>query len=84
MKTLPIILHNKRILLLGASNVALQKALVLHRNKIEFEVIAKEIDEKIKEFTQRLTCKEFEPSDAADYAGMLSEIDMDFRCWLRG
>ena len=67
MKTLPIILHNKRILLLGASNVALQKALVLHRNKIEFEVIAKEIDEKIKEFTQKLTCKEFEPDDAADY-----------------
>lgn len=67
MKTLPIILHNKRILLLGASNVALQKALVLHRNKIEFEVIAKEIDEKIKEFTQKLTCKEFEPGDAADY-----------------
>lgn len=67
MTTLPIILHNKKILLLGASNVALQKALVLHRNKIEFEVIAKEIDEKIKEFTQRLTCKEFEASDAADY-----------------
>ncbi|WP_345978659.1 uroporphyrinogen-III C-methyltransferase [Sulfurimonas sp. HSL3-2] len=67
MTTLPIILHNKKILLLGASNVALQKALVLHRNKIEFEVIAKEIDERIKEFTQKLTCKEFEPSDVADY-----------------
>lgn len=67
MKTLPIIIHNKRILLLGASNVALQKAEVLHRNQIEFEVIAQEIDESIKEFTDKLTCKEFEISDIADY-----------------
>lgn len=67
MKTLPIVLHNKKILLLGAGNVALQKASVLHRNEIDFEVISLHVNEKMKDYTQTLTCKSFEISDVADY-----------------
>jgi uroporphyrin-III C-methyltransferase/precorrin-2 dehydrogenase/sirohydrochlorin ferrochelatase len=67
MKTLPIVLHNKKILLLGAGNVALQKASVLHRNEIDFEVISLHVNEKMNEYTKTLTCKAFQESDVADF-----------------
>jgi uroporphyrin-III C-methyltransferase/precorrin-2 dehydrogenase/sirohydrochlorin ferrochelatase len=67
MKTLPIILNNKKILLLGAGAVALQKASVLARNNIEFEVISKEIDEKMKTYTECISKKEFHISDIKDF-----------------
>jgi len=67
MKTLPIILNNKKILLLGAGAVALKKASVLARNNIEFQVISKEIDEKMKEYTNLISKKEFHISDIQDF-----------------
>jgi len=67
MKTLPIILNNKKILLLGAGAVALQKASVLARNNIEFQVLSKEIDEKMKEYTNLISKKEFHTSDIQDF-----------------
>jgi len=67
MKTLPIILNNKKILLLGAGAVALQKASVLARNNIEFQVISKEIDEKMKEYTNLISKKEIHISDIQDF-----------------
>ncbi len=41
-KTLPIILSNTKILLIGGGKVALQKAQVMQRNEIDFEVISTE------------------------------------------
>ncbi|MDH4944172.1 uroporphyrinogen-III C-methyltransferase [Sulfurimonas sp. C5] len=67
MKTLPIVLHNKKILLIGAGKVALQKAKVLHNNNIDFEVLAQDITTDIEEFTSKLTQKKFESSDLQDY-----------------
>jgi len=68
LKTLPIVLHNKKILLIGAGKVALQKAHVLHNNNVDFEIIAEDITTDIEEFTSKLTCKAFELSDLQDYS----------------
>ncbi len=73
MKTLPIVLHNKKILLIGAGNVALQKAEVLHRNNIDFEVIAYHVSQQMKDLCQTsvskqlLTCKPFCKEDIKDF-----------------
>ena len=67
MKTLPIVLHNKKILLIGASNVALQKAEVLHRNKIDFEVISLHVNEQMKNLCKKVTCKAFSKEDIKDF-----------------
>ena len=67
MKTLPIILHNKKILLIGCGNVALQKAEVLHRNNIDFEVIALHVNKQMEKFCDLLTCKAFEKEDIKDF-----------------
>ncbi len=45
--TLPIVLHNPKILLIGAGLVAAQKAGVMLRNRIAFDVIAEDISEKM-------------------------------------
>ena len=45
--TLPIVLHNPKILLIGGGPVALQKAKVMHRNSIDFDVIALEATESM-------------------------------------
>lgn len=67
MKTLPIVLKNKKILLIGAGKVALQKAEVLHRNNIDFEIITKSIDSDIEKFCSTITVKEFEKSDIKEF-----------------
>ncbi len=67
MKTLPVILHNKKILLIGAGKVALQKAKVLHENNIDFEVVSQESSYNIEQYTPQCTLKAFEKSDIQDY-----------------
>ncbi len=67
MKTLPIVLNNKKILLIGAGNVALQKAQVLKRNNIDFKIVSKDIKDEIKEYCGGISQKEFEADDIADY-----------------
>ena len=49
-KTLLIVLHNPKILLIGAGPVGAQKAEVMLRNQIDFDVIAQEISDKMQEF----------------------------------
>jgi uroporphyrin-III C-methyltransferase/precorrin-2 dehydrogenase/sirohydrochlorin ferrochelatase len=44
MSSLPVLLKNPRILLLGGGKVALQKAKVLKENQVRFEVIARDFD----------------------------------------
>ena len=46
-KTLPILLKNQKILLIGGGNVALQKATVLQENNIEFTIISDTFKKKI-------------------------------------
>lgn len=66
-KTLPILLKNQKILLIGGGNVALQKVEVLVHNEIEFHVIAKEIKKEIFEKTNNITQKEFKIKDIKDF-----------------
>jgi uroporphyrin-III C-methyltransferase/precorrin-2 dehydrogenase/sirohydrochlorin ferrochelatase len=44
MSSLPVLLKNPRILLLGGGKVAFQKAKVLKENQVRFEVLAKDVE----------------------------------------
>ncbi len=61
--SLPILIKNQKVLLIGGGKVALQKAKVLKENKIEFRVVAKEILANISEFCDDIIVKEFEEND---------------------
>ena len=62
-KTLPILLTGQSILLLGAGNVAVEKARVLYENKIDFSVISQEISPKMRQYCQDITLKRFKRKD---------------------
>lgn len=62
-RTLPILLKEQKILLVGGGNVALQKAEVLAHNNISFTVIAKELHPRIKKLTKHLSIKKFKLTD---------------------
>ena len=64
MGTLPVLLKNQEILLIGGGPVALQKARVLLKNNIAFTLIAAEI------------CPEIEQLDIEIYQGKLTEKDL--------
>ncbi len=61
--TLPILLKNQKILLIGGGNVALQKAQVLAENNIEFRIIAQEVNKKILKLSQNIEQKQFKLKD---------------------
>jgi len=67
VSTLPILLKNPRILLLGAGKVAFQKAQVLLDNQIDFTVIAQHIGESFNGLPITPVQKEIEQSDFAGY-----------------
>ena len=65
MKTLPITLHNPRILLIGGGKVATHKANILVKNQIEFLAISKEF---ISEFPVCKTIKvDFDKKHIQDF-----------------
>ena len=66
-KTLPILLKNQKILLIGGGNVALQKADVLLQNKIDFKIVGSLLDYRIKTISPNVVEKDFELSDIEDY-----------------
>jgi uroporphyrin-III C-methyltransferase/precorrin-2 dehydrogenase/sirohydrochlorin ferrochelatase len=66
-RTLPILLKNQKILLIGGGKVALQKAQVLAHNEIDFTVIAQRIDPKILPLCSRWVEKSFRRSDLEDF-----------------
>ena len=66
-KTLPIILSNTKILLIGGGKVALQKAQVMQRNAIDFEVIAREFVEEFNTIHVKKQVKEFALEDVGTY-----------------
>ncbi len=61
--SLPILLRNPKILLIGGGKVALQKAQVLHENNIEFRVVAQVCVEELSAFCANIQVKTFERSD---------------------
>lgn len=61
--TLPILLKNQKILLIGGGNVALQKAQVLAENNIEFRIVAQEVNKKILKLSQNIEQKQFKLKD---------------------
>ena len=67
-KTLPILLKNPQILLIGGGKVALQKAQVLHENKIDFKIVSDVCVEEIYELCSDIELKKFEISDVYAYS----------------
>lgn len=65
--TLPIILKNTKILLIGGGTVALQKAEVMQRNKMEFTCISTEYIEEFKTINTTKIIKTFELKDIESY-----------------
>lgn len=64
---LPVLLKQSRLLLIGAGNVALQKASVLHSNNIEFTVISDQFCDDIFQYIKEYKQKNFEISDIVKY-----------------
>lgn len=67
MGTLPIVLNNQKILLIGGSNVALRKAKVLLDNDIYFEVISKNFLTDFYKLNLVLSQKEFTKDDLSKF-----------------
>lgn len=65
--TLPILLKNQSILLIGGGKVALQKASVLNDNHIYFKIIAQEFCDEIIHLCDDIKEKEFELIDIKNY-----------------
>ena len=66
-KTLPILLKNQKILLIGGGNVALQKAQVLSENEIDFTIISENFKDGIFHTTNNLIRKKFKVKDIKDH-----------------
>ena len=62
-QTLPILLKEQHILLIGGGNVALQKAEVLSQNNISFSIISKEVHPQIKTLCSDIKIKQFKTKD---------------------
>jgi len=67
INSLPILLKNPKILLIGGGKVALQKAQVLTDNEIDFYVISETICDELKNLGVQYKIKSFEKNDADNY-----------------
>lgn len=65
--TLPLLFKNPKILLVGAGNVALQKARTLQENGIDFSIIAENISPEIQQTTKKIKQKRFQKKDIGDF-----------------
>ena len=65
--TLPIVLHNPKILLIGGGDVALQKARVMARNSIAFDLITLACNSEIARLAERVQLREIEAKDCRHY-----------------
>lgn len=63
INSLPVLLKNPKILLIGGGNVALEKARVLFENSIEYQVVSSEIKSEMQNFCSNFLQKEFDVSD---------------------
>ena len=67
INSLPVLLRNPRILLIGGGLVALQKAQVLIKNKIEFRIITIEAVNKLKVLKKDIIYKRFTKNDLQNF-----------------
>lgn len=67
INSLPILLKNPKILLIGGGKVALQKAKVLADNEIEFQVISETICDELKNLGVHYNIKSFERNNADNF-----------------
>ena len=65
--TLPVVLHNPKILLIGGGPVALQKAQVMRRNKIDFDVIAALCSEAMRTLVPEVCERPVTEEDCREY-----------------
>lgn len=65
--TLPILLREQKILLIGGGKVALQKAQVLSDNNIPFKIIAETLHPRIEKMTDNIVTRSFKLSDIKDF-----------------
>ncbi|MCD4757573.1 MAG: uroporphyrinogen-III C-methyltransferase [Arcobacteraceae bacterium] len=65
--TLPILLKNQKILLIGGGNVALQKAQVLSENNIDFIIISQELNQEIQKIKRKQIKKKFTLKDIKNF-----------------
>ena len=65
--TLPILLKNPKILIIGGGNVALQKAKVLKENNIEFHIISETLTKEIQKTTPYIKNKRFKIKHLKDF-----------------
>lgn len=63
VNTLPILLKNPKILLIGGGKVALQKAQVLFENNIDFRIISQDVEQDILKLCEDITLKKFKLKD---------------------
>jgi len=66
-KTLPVLLKDQKVLLIGGGKVAFQKAKVLKANNIDFKIISVSILEEIKMLCVEFLQKKFEENDADSF-----------------
>lgn len=64
--TLPILLKNQKILLIGGGKVALQKAQVLAENEITFRIVSETLDSEITTLSSNIVQKRFKIKDIKD------------------
>ena len=67
INSLPVLLRNPKILLIGGGKVALQKAKVLKENEISFHIVTTEICEELKSLKTSYTIKDFSRTDADNF-----------------
>jgi uroporphyrin-III C-methyltransferase/precorrin-2 dehydrogenase/sirohydrochlorin ferrochelatase len=67
INSLPVLLSNPKILLIGGGKVALQKIKVLLENDIEFFVVAEKICSELKDYRFDSSIKRFEKKDVENY-----------------
>lgn len=67
-QTIPILLKNPKILLIGGGNVALQKAEVLQHNNIDFSIISDTFNKKILKTTKNIKKKIFQLKDIKEFS----------------
>jgi len=67
INSLPVLLKNPAVLLIGGGKVALQKIKVLLQNNIEFFVVAEKICDGLKNYRFNYRIKKFEKKDAESY-----------------
>lgn len=67
-KTLPIVLKDKQILLIGGGPVALQKAQVMQRNLVDFSCVSSAFIEEFEDIKVSKIEKDFELSDIGSYS----------------